>query len=202
LAWAAERHGLLPRLSASGLRPITAEAALDALGRVLESPTAQLGLAAVDWARVHELADGARPYTLLAELGTAPPGPAEDLAGRRGELARLVLSDPAAGREAVTGELLELAGGLLGVPAAEREALRPGFSRMRLSELGLDSLTTVRLRGTLLARLAADVAPDYLLGEPTAADIVAVICQQLVLQAVIADPSGSPAEEDGELMIL
>jgi hypothetical protein len=92
---------------------------------------------------------------------------------------------------------------LLGVPDEEREALRPSFTGMHLSELGLDSLATVRLRSTLLTHLAADVPPNYLLGEPTAADIVAFICQQLVLQNVIADPDGPLADAtDTELMIL
>ncbi|MFU8852177.1 SDR family NAD(P)-dependent oxidoreductase [Micromonospora sp. SL1-18] len=182
----AARRDLLPRFAAMGMAGLEAGPALAALaGLTGADAPPHAGLAVVDWTRY--LSTGARrqPYTLLTDLAaadaTAPPADP----GRTGELARLLLADPEAAREAVLAELLDRTARLLRIAPADRDELRPTFRHMRLNELGLDSLTTVQLRHRLLIDLAADVPPDQLF-RGTAEEVVELICQQLAIGAVVA----------------
>ncbi|MEV1146884.1 acyl carrier protein, partial [Micromonospora sp. NPDC049799] len=125
-----------------------------------------------------------------AEHGTSAP-----------DLAMLTLTDPVAAREVVLAGLLERAAVLLGLSAADQEAIRPTFAGTRLNELGLDSLTTVRLRQRLLVDYAADVPPADLFGGGTAAEVAELICQQLTLRSVIAADDDFD-DEDAEVLTL
>ena len=102
------------------------------------------------------------------------------------ELVQLTLTDLAQAREAVLADLLARLGQLLGLTQADRDAAKPAFAGSRLSEFGLDSLTTIRLRNQLLTDYAVDLAPELLFGGGTAADIADQVCQQLTLRNVIA----------------
>jgi hypothetical protein len=195
----AARRGLLPRLAAQGLNGIPADRALDALARVLDGTAAHSGVASVDWQRV--TAARRQPYTLLADLarGGAEPARAVPVA----ELARLVLEDPANAHEAILADLLAQLAQLLDLADADRDALRPAFAGMRLTELALDSLTTVRLRNRLLADFAIDVPPEFLFGGGTAAEIASLIGQQLAFRNVIAaDEDGLAGDEEMEVITL
>jgi hypothetical protein len=196
----AERSGLLPRLTAAGYEPMTADQALDGLAQALTGATPHVGVARIDWRRLLAVGARRRPYTLLADL--AADEPAEEEATPRWrpeELTRLAAEQPEAAHEAVLGLLLDGLAALLRLGPADREALRPGFAGTRLNQLGLDSLTTVQLRNRLLADLSADVPAEQLLGGATAAEIAGLVCQQLVLRSMIA---GAGEAEDGELEVL
>jgi NAD(P)-dependent dehydrogenase (short-subunit alcohol dehydrogenase family) len=181
----AARPGVLPLLAARGLDAISADEALGALGHLLGEPAAHAGVARIDWRR----AAGARqqPYTLLDDLRPPDPPAARPAPGRPvSELVLLTLTDLAQAREAVLTDLLARLGQLLGLTQADCDAVKPAFAGSRLSEFGLDSLTTIRLRNQLLADYAVDLAPELLFGGGTAADIADQVCQQLTLRNVIA----------------
>ena len=181
----AARPGVLPLLAARGLDAISADEALGALGHVLGEPAAHVGVARIDWRR----AAGARPqpYALLDDLCPQDPPAARPAPGRPvSELVQLALTDLGRAREAVLGDLLAYLGQLLGLTEADCDAAKPAFAGSRLSEFGLDSLTTIRLRNQLLADYAVDLPPELLFGGGTAADIADQVCQQLTLRNIIA----------------
>ena len=155
------------------------------LGQLLAGPAAHTGVARIDWRRA--TGGRSRPYTLFDDLAPAAhpaagPVPARPVA----ELVELTLADRAQGRHAVLDELLARLGPLLGLTEADRDALRPVFTGSRLSELGFDSLTTIRLRNQLLADYSVDLAPELLFGGGTAGAIAGQICQQLPRRSIIA----------------
>jgi NAD(P)-dependent dehydrogenase (short-subunit alcohol dehydrogenase family) len=196
----AARRGVLPLLAARGLDAVSADEALGALGHVLGEPTAHVGVARIDWRR----AAGARqhPYTLLGDLAPEDPPAARPVPARPvSELIQLTLTDRAQAREVVLSDLLARLGQLLGLTDADRGAVRPVFAGSRLSELGLDSLTTIRLRNQLLADYCVDLAPELLFGGGTAADIADQVCQQLTLRNVIA-AEGDPGDDMAEVMTI
>ncbi|MET8546938.1 beta-ketoacyl reductase, partial [Kitasatospora sp. NPDC004799] len=210
----AARPELLARLARGGVTGLGTEEALTAFGSVLGGGLPVVGLAAVDWARYTAADDRRLPYTLLDGLaperaqrpdpdGRAPQAPAEPAAGRTAEqVVDLALRDPQAGRAALTEDLLAAAGELLGLTARQREELRPTFGHRRLNELGLDSLTAVRLRNRLLADFAADVPPSFVFGGNTVADVVDLILRQITLRSLVAADEDGGADEAGDVEVL
>lgn len=75
-------------------------------------------------------------------------------------------------------------------PAGQAE-LRPRFATLRPTELGLDSLTAVRLRFNVLRELGVDLSPQQLIGAATVADIVTAIHQRLLLARLTTEPVGA-----------
>ncbi|MFJ6381758.1 type I polyketide synthase [Kitasatospora sp. NPDC092039] len=209
----AARPELLARLARTGITGLGTEEALTALGSVLGGGLPVVGLAAVDWARYTAADDRRTPYTLLGGLAPEraaapapderlPEAPAEPAAGRTADqVVELALRDPRAGREALTEDLLAAAGELLGLTAGQREELRPTFGNRRLNELGLDSLTAVRLRNRLLADFSADVPPSFVFGGNTVADVVDLILRQITLRSLVAADEGED-DEAGDVEVL
>jgi acyl transferase domain-containing protein len=195
----AARRGLLEHLAAAGLDAMTTDEALSALADTPLDSVAHVGLARVSWLRRQEAYAGV-PDLLLTDLSGGPAAaPVLDGAVDLDDLTKLVLEEPARAREGVLTVLLERVGHLIGLSAEDRSALRSTFAGSRLSSLGLDSLTTVRLRGRLLADLDVDVAPDVLFGE-TAGEVADQICQQLAVRAVLA--SAGEAMDTDEIEVL
>ncbi|MFF2751470.1 type I polyketide synthase [Kitasatospora sp. NPDC058048] len=209
----AARPELLARLARAGITGIGTDEALTAFGRVLGGDLPVVGLAAVDWAAFTAAGDRRPPYTLLSGLaperaaepsldGRSPQAPAEPAGHRTAEqVVELALRDPRTGRAAVTEELLVAAGELLGLTARQRDELRPTFGHRRLNELGLDSLTAVRLRNRLLADFSADVPPSFVFGGNTVADVVDLILRQITLRSLVAADDGG-ADEAGDVEVL
>jgi phthiocerol/phenolphthiocerol synthesis type-I polyketide synthase C len=199
----AARPELLARLARTGITGIGSAEALAALGGLLDDGLPAAGLAAVDWARFTATDNRRLPYTLLSDLapdrtpdGQLPDTPVEPSEGREGQegraadrVAELALRDPQAGKAAIGEELLDAAGELLGLTTRQRDELRPTFGHRRLSELGLDSLSAVRLRNRLLADFSADVPPSFVFGGNTVADVVDLIHRQITLRSLVADDS-------------
>jgi hypothetical protein len=187
----AARQDLLGRLAAGGVAALGPGEAMDALLGLPAGTPAVLGLARVDWPVLLARRGGGQPYTLLAELGPAPSSDPDE-PRRLQALTELVLADPVQAHRAILAGLLDRVGVLLGLPAEDIAQLRPGFGQTRLNVLGLDSLSTIRLRARIHTDFAADVPPDVLFGGGTAAEIVELIGQQLVIRAVMAD--GGPTD--------
>ena len=194
----AARGGLVDRFAARGLTPIATAGGLAALEHLAGTGAAHAGVVAVDWPVY--LADAARtvPDTLFADLGADAARDSAALLDAQA-LTELVVTDTDAAREAVFDGLLELAARLLGIPEAGRRELRPTFPRVRLGELGLDSLTTVQLRRRILAAWSVDVSPDLLFGGGTVAEVAEEVCRQLIVRSVAGD---APGADDADLEVL
>uniref|UniRef100_UPI0038B2C473 SDR family NAD(P)-dependent oxidoreductase n=1 Tax=Micromonospora narathiwatensis TaxID=299146 RepID=UPI0038B2C473 len=197
---------VLGRLAALGLDAIPTAEALAALGTFLDPAAGEpvgpvVGAARVDWRRSLTAAARSRPYRLLADVTPADLAGATETSAAP-DLAVLAVTDPVAARELLLAGLLERVALLLGLSAADQESIRPTFAGTRLNELGLDSLTTVRLRQRLLVDYAADVPPADLFGGGTAADVAELICQQLTLRSVVAADDDDFDDEDAEVLIL
>jgi acyl carrier protein len=180
------QRGLADRLESKGMSALPTERALRALTDLPAETAAHVGLAAVDWRRYTAATQGAQPYTLLADLvptDLAEPEPPDP--GRVEELMSLALTDHDAARDAVLAELLDRVAALLGMNVTERDQLAAGFAQTRLNVLGLDSLTTVRLRRRLRTDFGADIPAELLLGGGTALDVAETICRQLAVRNVL-----------------
>ncbi|MFE5584827.1 type I polyketide synthase, partial [Kitasatospora sp. NPDC056531] len=198
----AVRSGVLDQLAVAGVTGMPVAEALAAFGRLSADSPAHLGLATVDWRR-NRAATAGRPYTLLADV--APQDLPENAAAGSepiDELAQLVLRDRDRARGLLLDQLLDRVVGLLAMPAADRERLRPAFAATELGTLGLDSLTTIRLRNRLATDFGADVPPDVLLGGGTADEVVDLICRQLAIRAVLAPDEDGTDAEDTEVLTL
>nr|WP_275408421.1 type I polyketide synthase [Streptomyces sp. SID9727] len=209
----AARPELLARLARTGITGLDTAGALAALGDLLGAGLPVAGLAAVDLDRLAATDNRRLPYTLLGEPATdrvtdreLPDTTAESAAGRTAaqvaEIVELALRDPQAGRAAIEEELLGAARELLGLTAQQRDELRPTFGNRRLSELGLDSLSAVRLRNRLLSDFSADVPPSFVFGGNTVTDVVELILRQVTLRSLVADDSGADADAGGDVEVL
>ncbi|MEV6758140.1 type I polyketide synthase [Streptomyces sp. NPDC051214] len=117
--------------------------------------------------------------------------------GERAELTRLVVEEPEAGREAALAAVLDRVAFLLGRDTVELAEPRT----TRLSELGFDSLLTVRLRHRLHIDLGVSLALKDLLGGDSALGIADRICAQLVARGLLA-PLQNATEGDVEVLSL
>jgi hypothetical protein len=184
-------------LTRSGLRPLGAGEAFEALADALARPAAHVAIAAVDWSR------HAGTYSLLAGLvGTREPAAAAAASGLppADELASAVLEDPDRVRGLIEVYLSERVGALLGWSRTQRAEIRPTFGQVRLSELGIDSLMAVQLRNQILGALSTDFPPQYLLGDHTVHDVVERGIQQLTVRNMITEDD--TADEDLEVLTL
>jgi acyl transferase domain-containing protein len=192
----AVRSGAVGRLAALGIDAVPPDRTLAALARLLTGSAPHVGLARIDWRRLHSATSRQVPYTLLADL--VPAGrdePDRGAAERLADLSRLALTDPAAGREALLTDLFGRVAALTGMTGTDLDQLRPAFPGARLNELGLDSLTTVQLRNRLMQDFSVDVAPDFLFSGGTAAEVVELIRGQLVLRSVLVTDEDAAADE-------
>ncbi|WP_326553896.1 type I polyketide synthase [Micromonospora sp. NBC_01813] len=203
MAW---RTDVLARLTEAGLIPLTPAAALSALGGLLHpgDQPASVALAIVDWQRY--AAGRGRPDELLANVCardrptpsavTDPPAPADPQI-----LARLAVSDPESARSAVLSVLLDRAAALLRLTSDDLAEARDGFERRRLSQLGADSLITIRLRERLRTDLGVDLAPEHLFGTSTG-QLADMICTQLMANDLTGADSENDTENDREVLVL
>nr|WP_228562947.1 type I polyketide synthase [Catenulispora rubra] len=206
-AWAeagmAAERGLLDRLAAVGVDGLRSRSALAALDEVVPGPLAHVAVARIDWDRQAAGRDPGRPSSFLADFRGA--GRADgDREGPRydaDELADLVLGDPGAARTAVLEGLFLGLAQLLGLSAADRDALRPRFAATPLNTIGLDSLSTVRLRRRIAADFGVDVSAETLFGGGTATQIAELVCEQIALRSVIAG-DGDRFEDDADYQVV
>jgi len=211
----AARAGLVPRLARQGVIARGGQEYLAALGGLLHrrqelaDGAAHVGLAAVRWAALDVTGPGEVPYRPLHGVAV-PPGGAEDSAGEQpaagsgdtgplsGVIEQMIDDDPAGARALVLTDLLERTAAVLRIETADAGALASGFEHMRLAELGLDSLTTIRLRGSLLAALGVDISPEQLFGAASAGEIADLICRQVALRRLVAGSTAGPVGMDDQ----
>jgi len=129
----------------AGLYPMRSSAALDALGRLLNSRDAEAMVAEIDWDALRPIYEARRRRPFLAGLSTAarrktaPPEPV----GKAELAAEIAGSPPSEHREIAIASVRALAAAVLGVKPDEVDVNRGLF------EMGMDSLMSVELKGRL-----------------------------------------------------
>ncbi|MFE6165573.1 type I polyketide synthase, partial [Streptomyces sp. NPDC056486] len=201
----AARGGSLAGLAATGVDAMAPRQAFEAFQQLSTGTPAHVGLARMDWHRYAAVTARPVPYTLLSAvlpLGGNPWTSGETYRSVE-ELTELMAADPEQARDAVLGQLFDMVSVLLGLGEQQRDELRPRFAATRLNVLGLDSLTTVRLRGRLLADTSTDVPSDLLFGGGPALEIAEFICRQLALRCVlVADDDAVEDSAETEVLTL
>jgi acyl transferase domain-containing protein/acyl carrier protein len=146
-------------LSAMGVQPVDADAALAAFERLVASGRTQATVAAMDWDRFKEIfnARGRRP--LLDRMATSSRSVEADGGGRDALIAELRGAPATARLPLIAGRVEHEVATVLGASGLVLEA------DQRFFDLGMDSLMTVELRRRLEARfgcpLDTTVAFDY-----------------------------------------
>ncbi|MFC5216432.1 SDR family NAD(P)-dependent oxidoreductase, partial [Streptomyces coerulescens] len=168
-------------LARLGIRPLTPDTALDALGRILDGDRTCATVLDADWARFAETTAYARQGQFLREL-TAPAqqdartahGPERPTAGG-GELATALHGRPPAERERVVlAHVRSTVADVLGHSSGAAIAADRPFN-----DLGFDSLTSVELRNRLGAATGLRLPATLVYDHPTPAALAAHIRAQL-----------------------
>jgi acyl transferase domain-containing protein/acyl carrier protein len=169
------------RLAAHGFGLLLPAAALELLGRLLETSAPQVLAARIDWSRwAAQFPAGAVPPIFPADGETAPArAPWLDIAGLSPDERRRRLSDHI--RELAARELAF--GGVL--PCSDSQPLR---------ELGIDSLMAVNLRNRLAASVGLALPATLLFDHPTVAALTAFIDAQLMPEPAAAEEEPTPLE--------
>ena len=173
---------------ASGLRPMPADEALDAMERLLSDPVAQTAVARIDWPVLRPLHESRRVRPLLARLGnevvatSAPAAPATagpDLAARH------AAAQPGAREELLLDFVLAEIAAVLG-----RDPGDPVPQSAGLFELGMDSLMSMELKRRLERAVARKLPSTLTFNHPNAAALAAFL--HGLLQAALPAETAAP----------
>ena len=147
----------------AGLHPMASEPALEALGRLLGTDTAQATVADIDWDRLRALYESRRTRPLLTGLKTGRGGgdTTRPAAAASGLAARVVAAEPREGAEIVTGFVRQQAAEVLGLQPEEVDV------HAGLFELGMDSLMSVELKGRLQKGTGLELASTLTFNYPS-----------------------------------
>ncbi|MBF6169901.1 type I polyketide synthase [Nocardia blacklockiae] len=150
--------------AAMGMAELPADTALAVLDATLGAARTQLVAAPVDWRRFVPVMEAKRRRPLLADMARTTE-PTDHAAAER-FLARL-RALPAAGRERVVQDAVQReVAAVLGRPERSRLDPRQGFF-----ESGLDSITSVELKGRLDALVGRSIPVTTIFEHPTVADL-------------------------------
>ncbi|MFY1632305.1 SDR family NAD(P)-dependent oxidoreductase [Solwaraspora sp. WMMB335] len=176
------------RLAGQGFRPLTADDATAALGRLLDAHAVQAGVFAVDWPAHLRQYGGAAP-PLLTRLGVIPaaaPTGAAPTPATGGPRERITAAHPTERRQLLQEYVRDTAVTILGLPTSQ-----PVNPQQPLRDLGLDSLMAVELRNAL-GGLAGRALPSTLVFDhPTVARLTDHLLAELFPEP--ARPSPTPA---------
>ena len=178
------------RYRESGLLPMTASDALDALGRVLAAPRPQAVVARVDWTVLKPLHEARRPRPLLVELGETPR--AERQAARRDagpNLSARLAAAPTAMRHDLLVEFVQReVAAVLGLDDASAVPVATG-----LFDLGMDSLMSVELKRRLERGAGRSLPSTLTFNYPSVAALARFLDSQLVVKpAEVVAPAPAP----------
>jgi len=180
------------QMSALGMRPISLQTGVLALGTAMSRQEAQLVIAPVDWTTLRAELTGRIP-PLLADLC----GPADaDSVGEDGSgqadpgelLRRLDAAAPGTRRRVLAIYLAEQARLALGLPPqAELDPGRP------LNDFGLNSLGAIEVRNTLGNAVGQTLPATVLFDYPAIADLADYLADQVLKLPPAATTGGPPA---------
>jgi hypothetical protein len=157
-------------LAQVGFTPLTVDAALESMARLITSGIPQAAVASVDWSILKAAHESQRPRPVLEQLGSE--GRATTGCGRSPELlpadqpdvsvrAELHKAAPAARRSLLEGYLRDRVAKVLRLSVDRLDVGLP------LSDFGFDSLMAIELRNALQAELQSDVPVSRLLAGPS-----------------------------------
>ncbi|MEV4391049.1 SDR family NAD(P)-dependent oxidoreductase [Nonomuraea sp. NPDC049607] len=167
----AARHEARRLHDGHGVGLIAPHSGLRVFGTLLEHPTAQAVVAAVDWSRLAAARGAGRVPSVLTEVVDRPGSDGHDSAERACPLRTRVLAAAGPdGRESVLTEYLrEQIAAVLGLSA---DAVDPKES---LNNIGLDSLMALELKERLESASGVRVPMEMLFHDPRIVDLVGVL---------------------------
>ncbi|MFF4159219.1 SDR family NAD(P)-dependent oxidoreductase [Streptomyces sp. NPDC001678] len=174
-------------LSARGLLSIVPRDGIEALDRLLRTPTAQAGVLPLDREKLRQSADGAVVPGLLASLldtGAGTPGTRRPQSGVRKELLAV---EPGRRRRAILVQHCRAeAGRVLGLDAADIDTAAP------LTSMGFDSLLSLELRKRLESSLWTELPATITWRYPTIDVLVPFLAERMDIP-LEAGPDDDPA---------
>jgi acyl transferase domain-containing protein/NADPH:quinone reductase-like Zn-dependent oxidoreductase/acyl-CoA thioesterase FadM/acyl carrier protein len=154
-----------------GIRGLSTDAALDALGRVLDAGAVEVGIMDVDWSRLAAqtpaTGGGRRLLELAAHAPAGAPGAASAIAL---DLSRL---DDRARRTTLEEALRDLIGRILRIDARDLSPTQP------LREIGIDSILAIEITLAIEERLGVSLPTTTVTGGPPIRELAASILDQL-----------------------
>ena len=174
------------RLAAAGVRPLSSEVALAALGRLMRGPRAHVMVAAMDWEKVAARAGGDNALGFLTHL-LEPPAPGSQPATSR-LMEQVRLAPPAAQRALMVDYVRSRVATILGAQAEEIGPTRRFFN------LGVDSLMAVEIKNLLERELALPLQPTLLFDHPTSDALAEHLTRLLGLSADASPTPHAPPE--------
>jgi acyl transferase domain-containing protein len=176
-----------------GYPPIGDELGFSALGRLVASGAVQAAVAPVDWDKLLPVLQAGRARPLLEAIAAAA-----DIADQNTELLDKLRAATGAGRSRLLEDAIQAeVAALLGRPAGSRMDRELGFFNA-----GMDSITSIDLRGRLETRLGVSLSPTVAFEHPTIADITGFLLGELFGGTEAAGPPDGEldaAEAPGEL---
>jgi acyl transferase domain-containing protein len=185
VGWLARHSAVNERVLRQGVRSLSAQQALDVLGRLLASAATQVGVIDADWREWARLsfsgAGSPRLATLLEAADTEHPAQSSaDFASA------LSAAAPGTRREMVLSHLCARLAGVLGTSPAKLDVHRP------ITALGLDSLMAVELQARIQRDMGVHLSVMSLLQRQTLADLAGFLEGQLGANGSTAT-AGTPA---------
>ena len=183
-------------VAAGGLHPMPTDDALAMLGTLLGQPdTAQVAVAAVDWAVLKPVYEARRRRPFLSAVESVRPSPVARRDAPPALALRLAGVGGEARRELVVDHLCEEVARALGIADARTVDVDLG-----LFEMGMDSLMSVELKNRLEIAVGAPLPSTLTFNYPTIVALAGFIVTD-VLPEQAAAPAGSVAVAGGRVTI-
>ena len=189
VGFAATEHGKRAhaRLAELGISRFSPTQGLATLATAMASNETQLAFMSVDWPRLFEADPPARlsPFLrkLLSKTGDVEPGaevvPKLDLTGKPVGEQQTLLS----------ATIANIIAAILRLPVKDLDP------KIRITELGVDSLVAIEIKNRIQREVGADVALTALLEGPTVESLTGTLLAQLKVGEMKASVSDEPMEE-------
>jgi acyl transferase domain-containing protein/acyl-CoA synthetase (AMP-forming)/AMP-acid ligase II len=167
-----------------GCPPVSDELGFSALGRLVDSGAVQAAVALVNWDALRPVLEAKRARPLLEAIGAAA---APEIIQDTELLDKLRAATGAARSRLIEDAVQAEVATVLGHPAGSRLDRDLGFFNA-----GMDSITSVGLRGRLQERLGTSLPPTVAFEHPTIADLAAFVLGEMFggTEAATAAPPG------------
>jgi acyl transferase domain-containing protein/NADPH:quinone reductase-like Zn-dependent oxidoreductase/acyl carrier protein len=169
VGYVAQEAGVGEQLLRKGIRTISPEVALEAMGRLLQEGRVRAAVADLDWQAVARTMDSPRWADLRSGIGKGGPS-GEQVEGFR---QRLLDASAEERVELVTACLSGHLAAVLGTSAAMMNPERP------LADMGMDSLVATELRIRLEKDLGVDIQVAQMMQATTLAALVAYLVERV-----------------------
>jgi thioesterase domain-containing protein/acyl carrier protein len=171
----ASRQGKQPEIAgrAGPLGAMATRQALQALEMLIDVRAVQSAVMPVNWAEWDRSYPGFTSANYLSLLATQSDGPLQEKKSHAKLRTDILSGTPSARRAQVQSYLVEQVSGILKLPAASVELDK------RLSDMGLDSLMSVELKGQIDAALGVSVASARVIQGPTVVELTDCVMELL-----------------------